>query len=125
MENCEKIALRILVVDDEPAVCRAIKMLLQHEGHTVASANSGETGLAQFAAEPFDLVITDFFMAGMTGDQFAANLKQRCPGQPIILATASIYGSNLGDQSAAHVDYILNKPFTIAELREAIARVMH
>lgn len=125
MAKSGKTALRILVVDDEAAVCRAIKMLLAHEGHTVEMADSGETGLAKFAPGQFDLVITDFLMTGMDGSQFAAEIKARQPGLPVILATASVYGRNPGDLPSVHVDCLLNKPFTLAELREAIIRATH
>lgn len=120
-----KPGLQILIVDDEPTVCRSIKMLLEHEGHTVQMAENGEAGLALFERSRFDLVITDFFMAGIDGDQLAAHIKQRRPGQPVIMATASVYGRNTADHPSACVDYLLNKPFTLQELRAAIAWVMH
>ena len=120
----EKSGLQILIVDDEPSVARSIKMLLEHSGHTVQAAASGEAGLALFDQARFDVVITDFFMAGMDGDQLAAHIKRRRPAQPVIMATASLYGRNTADHPSEHVDYLLNKPFTLAELRAAIAWVL-
>jgi CheY-like chemotaxis protein len=115
--------LSVLIVDDEPAVCRSIKMLLQHEGHDVQMADSGETGLALFEQGAFDLVITDYFMGGMNGNELAARVKQLRPGQPVIMATASVYGRNSAEWPE-NVDFLLNKPFTLQEMRDAIARVM-
>ena len=116
--------LQILVVDDEATVSRAIKMLLEHEGHTVQTADSAEAGLSLFASGRFDLVITDYSMGGMDGGQLAVRVKGLRPGQPVIMATASIYSLDALGPKSGGVDFLLNKPFTLAELREAIARVM-
>src|ERR1700689_143032 len=78
----------ILVVDDEATVSRAIKMLLEHDGHKVQTADSGETALAVLEQGKFDLIITDYSMQGMKGVQLAALIKQRRPDLPIIMATA-------------------------------------
>ncbi len=60
---------KILVVDDEPFVCDAIKMMLNFDGHTVATSNSGADALKRLETEKFDVVITDFSMLGMKGDE--------------------------------------------------------
>ena len=116
--------LQILVVDDETTVSRAIKMLLEHEGHTVQTADSAETALSLYAASRFDPVITDYSMGGMDGGQLAVRIKELRPGQPIIMATASVYNLDVLGPKSGGVDFLLNKPFTLAELRDAIARVM-
>jgi CheY-like chemotaxis protein len=58
----EKPGRQILVVDDEPAVCEAIKMMLEHDGHKVQTANSGREALSLLEQDSFDLVTTDFSM---------------------------------------------------------------
>ena len=114
---------RILVVDDEPFVCDAVKMMLTFDGHEVQTANGGKEALALFERHPFDIVITDFAMPVMKGDELAAAIKARVPGQPVIMITA--YAEML--QSSEHplpaVDYMISKPFLLDDLREAIARV--
>jgi CheY-like chemotaxis protein len=114
----------ILVVDDEPTVCRAIKLLLQFEGHEIQTVASGEAALALLEQDLFDLIITDYSMAGMKGNQLAAIIKQRWPGQPIIMATAFAADVDGSGKPSGGVDYVLSKPFALAELREAIACVM-
>src|ERR1035441_5586024 len=79
---------QILVVDDEPTVCKAIQMMLRYYGHQVQTAADGAAALALFDAGHFDLVITDYLMPEMKGDQFVTQIKQRRPGQRIIMATA-------------------------------------
>jgi two-component system NtrC family response regulator len=118
------ISHRILVVDDEPTVCRAIKLLLQFDGHSVQTVPGGEAALALLNQDVFDLIITDFSMEGMKGDQLAAIIKQRWPGQPVIMATAFAADLDSSGQSSDGVDCVLSKPFSLTELRAAIASVM-
>ena len=59
---------KILVVDDEPMVCEAVKMLLEFDGHQVVTAVNGNEALALFDDGGFDVVITDYTMPGMKGD---------------------------------------------------------
>ena len=114
---------RILVVDDEPFVCDAVKMMLNFDGHLVETANNGKDALALFDQGQFDLVITDFAMPSMKGDELAAAIKARAPNQPIVMITA--YAEML--QTAGHplkgVDAVISKPFLLENLREAIAKV--
>lgn len=114
----------ILVVDDEPSVCQAIKMMLKFKGHEVQTVNGGKAALARLEHENFDLIITDYFMQGMKGDELAAIIKQDRPDQPIIMATAYAADFQLSGRPSGGVDRVLNKPFTLLELREAIAEVM-
>ena len=79
---------RILVVDDEPFVCDAVRMMLAFDGHDVVTANSGKEALAVMQHSEFDLVITDFAMPSMKGDQLAAVIKERNPAQPVVMITA-------------------------------------
>jgi CheY-like chemotaxis protein len=114
----------ILLVDDEPSVRKAITMLLNHEGFAVQTANSGEEALAIYAQGRFDLVITDFSMIGMDGGELAVRIKTLNPAQPIIMATASIYKLDATKNPRRVVDFILDKPFSLQDLRHAIAAVV-
>ena len=65
------------MVDDEPAVCDAIKMMLKFDGHAVQSAQGSKEALSLLEQGKFDLIITDYSMVGMKGDQLAAIIKER------------------------------------------------
>src|ERR1035441_5256210 len=112
---------RILLVDDEPSVREAFSMMLKFDGHSVTEANDGAEALELFAKGQFDLVTTDFEMPVMRGNELAVRIKQLAPKQPILMITA--YGNQLGD-SENPVDSILNKPFTMDNLRGAIAMLL-
>jgi CheY-like chemotaxis protein len=112
--------LRILVVDDEDLIRAAIKMMLQSDGHLVDTAASGEDALSIFASGMFDLVMTDYAMAGMKGTELAAAIKNRAAECPVVMITA--YAEML-PPTLPHVDCIVSKPYSRESLREAIARV--
>ena len=119
-----KQAFQILAVDDESTVLRGIKMLLEHDGHKVHAVDSGEAAMVLFEQRRFDLVITDFSMPGMKGDQLAARIKAIRPDQPIIMATAFADEFKTFGRPSGGVDFLLFKPFSIADLREAIDQVL-
>ena len=115
---------QILVVDDEPAVCDAIKMMLKFDGHAVQTANGSKAVLSLLEQGKFDLIITDYSMPGMKGDELAAVIKQRLPHQPIIMITAYAEMLKSSGDPLPGVDFIISKPFSLADLREAIAGVL-
>jgi CheY-like chemotaxis protein len=114
---------RILVVDDEPLVCDAVKMMLEFDGHKVQIAKNGKDALALFDSGEFDLVITDFEMPAMKGDELAAAIKARAPKQPIVMITAYAEMLRSAGNPLTGVDGVISKPFLLENLREAIAKV--
>ena len=116
-------ARRILVVDDEPFVCDALKMMLMFDGHTVETASNGKDALALFEQGKFDLVITDFAMPTMKGDELAAEIKARAPKQPVVMITAYAEMLQASGGTLTGVDFVISKPFLLDNLREAINKV--
>src|SRR3989454_1440910 len=114
---------RILVVDDEPFVCDAVKMMLTFDGHVVETASNGKEALAMFDQGKFDLVITDFSMPNMKGDELAAAIKARSPNQPVVMITAYAEMLQSSGNPLKGVDFVISKPFLLENLREAIAKV--
>jgi CheY-like chemotaxis protein len=114
---------RILVVDDEPFVCDAVKMMLNFDGHLVETASNGKEALDMFEQGKFDLVITDFSMPSMKGDELAAAIKARAPGQPVVMITAYAEMLQSSGNPLKGVDFVISKPFLLENLREAIAKV--
>jgi len=114
----------ILVVDDEPAVCDAIKMMLKFDGHEVQTANGGKEALSLLEQGKFDLVTVDYAMTGMKGDELAAAVKQRLPHLPILMITAYAEMLKSSGDPLTGVDFIISKPFLLEDLRGAVARVL-
>jgi CheY-like chemotaxis protein len=113
---------KILVVDDEPMVCETIGMLLSFDGHEVVPAASGKEALALLEKNRFDLVITDYTMPGMKGDELALAVKARMPGQPVVMITAHAEMLKTKSPPLSGIDQLVSKPFQLEELRQAIQK---
>ena len=113
---------RILVVDDNPQVCDAVKLMLDFDGHEVTVAGAAKAALAMLEQANFDLVITDFDMPGMKGDELAAAIKARSPQQPVVMITAYAEMIQASGNPLSGVDFVISKPFLLESLREAIAK---
>jgi len=124
MADDKKNGLKILVVDDEPLVCDAVRMLLTIDGHNVETAPDGQAALAMYAPGKYDLILLDYEMPGMKGDEVAAALNGLCPSQPILLLTAHGDMLRSSGRSLPGVKLIVDKPFQLAVLREGIKSVM-
>ena len=116
--------LRILVVDDEPFVCDAVRMMLAFDGHEVQVANSAQDALRLYDKTRFDVIFTDFAMPSMKGDELALAIKERNPKQPVVMITAYAEMLQSSSNTLSGVDYMISKPFLLENLREAIAKVL-
>lgn len=83
--------LRILVVDDDPAVCESLRDLLEEEYCTVQTTSSGMEAIACLDRQEFDLVLSDVVMPDMDGYQVYQTIKDRAPHLPVVLMTAFNY----------------------------------
>jgi CheY-like chemotaxis protein len=81
--------MRILSVDDEPAILYMRELLLQAEGYEVLSATDGEHALTIFDAQPIDLVLLDYLMPGLDAAAVAGEIKRRRPSVPVIMVSAN------------------------------------
>jgi len=117
-------AWKILVVDDEPAISTTIKLMLEADGHTVQTADSGREALVLLEKFKFDLVTTDFKMAGMKGDTLAAAIKERLPNQPVLMISINGALAKAAGDPLPGVDLVISKPFRWEDLRKAIAIVL-
>ncbi|OWV84134.1 hybrid sensor histidine kinase/response regulator [Rhizobium sp. R635] len=112
--------LRVLAVDDDGLVLMNTTLMLEDLGHTVLEAMAGSEALDILRKEPVDLVICDHAMPRMTGAQLARAIRTEWPEMPIILATG--YAELPEGSGMANLPR-LGKPFSQAQLAEAISRV--
>jgi CheY-like chemotaxis protein len=115
---------RVLLVDDDPLVCDSIRRMLEFDQCNVHSATSATEALTICDREAFDLVILDYLMPIMKGDQLALALKARYPEMPIIMITADAEKVEGAFQTPAGVDLLMAKPFQLVDLREAVKKVL-
>lgn len=112
---------RILLADDQQEVRELTKMLLGMDDHIVTEAANGREALILFTQEPFDLVITDYSMPLMKGDELARNIKRLAPSEPVLMITGS---AREPEGIRGSVDVLLEKPFSFNDLRQAVARLL-
>jgi DNA-binding response OmpR family regulator len=116
--------IRILVVDDELPVCKSVSSALAIEDYTVDIALSGEEALEKQAESPYDVVITDLMMPGLSGMDLLRAVMDKRPDTKVIMITG--YPSIRSAVEAIRIgafDYI-PKPFTPDELRSLVARAL-
>lgn len=113
-------SLRILLIDDEESVRSSISMLLESAGHQVDVAENAEAGVAAFFHGKYDVVICDYTMPDMTGRRVASIVKERDPDVYFILITGWPLTQLETLPDALAEDFVLEKPFTIHSLTNAL-----
>ena len=113
---------RILVVDDEESVRQFADRVLRMSGYETRLASDGENALHIAASwKAFDLLLTDFTMPGIAGDELARRLRVENPDLKVLYLTG--FADRLFSARAVlwENEAFLDKPATIAALREAVS----
>jgi DNA-binding NarL/FixJ family response regulator len=118
---------RLLVVDDEPNLLRAVAACLRAEGYEVATARGGADALVTLAQTLPDLIISDIRMPGMDGYALAHRIRAspRTALIPIIFLTAKDQKPDRIEGFRAGVDAYITKPFDPDELLAVIASIFN
>jgi len=117
-------AYKILVVDDERDICRALEFLLTREGYEVTTANSGQEALKKIESDDFDLVITDLKMEGIDGMQVLEDALAINPSLIVIMMTAfASVESAVEAMKKGASDYIV-KPFINEDVKMTVRRLL-
>jgi DNA-binding response OmpR family regulator len=108
--------MRVLIIEDDGKVARAVSTGLGAEGYDVAVARTGEDGYFRATTEPFDLIVLDIGLPGRSGLEILSGLRGRGMTIPVILLTArdTVEDRVVGLDTGAD-DYLV-KPFAFAEL---------
>ena len=121
--------LRVLVVDDDPIIIKALEDALGGDGHVVVSANGGQAGIDTFASahgtpNEFALVISDLGMPHIDGRRVAEGIKRLSPRTPVVMLTG--WGNRMiaEKDTPAFVDRVLSKPPRLEMLRTAIRELV-
>jgi DNA-binding NarL/FixJ family response regulator len=117
---------RLLIVDDEPNLLRAVAACLRGEGYEVDTARSGEEALVHIAQRVPDLIVSDIRMPRMDGYAFARQLRgnSRTDLIPIVFLTAKDESSERIAGIRSGVDAYLTKPFEPDELVAVIGNIL-
>jgi len=115
---------KILVIDDEPELLEILGELLTAQGHAVTACSDGQSGLSRFKEGPFDLVITDLGMPGLSGWEVVKQVKRRSPKTPVALLTGWGDQIALEEARAKGADFLMTKPFTPEDIQAVIAQAL-
>ena len=115
---------RILVIDDEPGIREVLTKMLESRGHHVVACADGKSALHRFQEEPFDLVVTDLKMPGLSGWDVAREVKLRAPGTPVILVTGTAYQVDMVEARTNGIDFLIWKPFEFREVMRTVTQAL-
>lgn len=117
---------RVLVVDDEPVMLRLLENLLSGDGYDVVTAVSGWQALDLLARDPdfCDLIVLDFTMPFMNGEETFRRIREIAPEIPVILATGFIHKAVLEGMLRAGLAGFISKPMPPNELLTSVRKVL-
>jgi CheY-like chemotaxis protein len=118
----------ILVVDDEDVVRSLISNCLASEGYELFLSSNADDAwrFAETCPRPFDLLITDINMPGISGIDLALRFARQYPSVPILFISGQIELTDLENQLSHLMPVqLLSKPFDILTLRETVATAIH
>jgi CheY-like chemotaxis protein len=115
---------RILLVDDNAHGLSARRSVLEELGATIATASSASDALDLLAAQPFDLVVTDYKMPRMNGVELIARVRKQFPGLPVILISGFVDSLGLSEDNTG-ADVVIQKSNNeVAHLVRAVSRLL-
>jgi DNA-binding response OmpR family regulator len=117
-EKAEGMKKRILIVDDEAAIARAVNEYLKNEGFDVEIARGGAEGFREAALKPYDLVIMDIRMPGWNGSEVIRAL--RLVNSEVKIIVHSGYVEEFEQDPEHPVDAVLAKPVSLKTLADTI-----
>src|ERR1700742_2737759 len=109
--SMEEAPPRVLVVDDEPGLRRALTRLLQANGISVRTADDGAMAIDVLAEETFDVALVDLMMPRMNGLELLQHIKKRHTGTQVVLMTAFGDVETAVQAVRAGAHHFLTKPF--------------
>ncbi|MHC5020304.1 MAG: response regulator [Planctomycetota bacterium] len=111
---------RVLIVDDSDLSRRMIGDTLRRAGHEVLEAADGPAALQTIQPGELDLVITDFMMPGMLGDELVKKIRATDESLPIVVISSYTDSDLFKSMKAQQVARVLNKPFADNDVLDAV-----
>jgi len=116
--QCQALAKTILLVDERDKDRIITKWFLGDFGFVVDSTRTAQDALALFGTKNHALVITENFLAGITGPEMAHIIKLRSPTTPVILCSAQL------PENRTCLDSVIQKPVHLMTLKETVERIL-
>jgi DNA-binding NtrC family response regulator len=120
----ETVVFKVLIIDDEPSVGDALKLVLEEKGYQIVLVNNGRDGLEMSRKQQFAFAIVDLYLADAYGLDLIKEIHERQPQLPMLLITG--HGSPEVFAEARRLGAVgaLSKPFQPAEILTLIAKTL-
>ena len=117
---------RILVIEDDVLMCRALTLMLSKQGHTITIAQNGKDALKFLQETQFDLIITDLMLPFASGMELISRLKmnQLQGNTPVMVVSSVAHEKTIQDAFNLGADDYLKKPVTPSELISRVNRLL-
>lgn len=116
--------MRLLLVEDDALIRDALRLFFESEGCRLDVLETAEEAVEAVRRREYDIVITDYRLPGMDGLQFLRELHECRPRTMRVLLTAYMDEDVLADAFRVGVHEFIEKPFTSADIEEALARLI-
>ncbi len=120
----DKPRARILLVEDDPAICRGLLDVFVFNGFSATGIEDGDEGLQLALDQDWDLLILDVMLPSRDGFSICRGVRKKKPGQAVIMLTAKGAENDVVTGFKAGADDYVTKPFSIAELMVRVEAVM-
>jgi CheY-like chemotaxis protein len=117
-------AFRILLVDDNRNGLLARKSVLEEQGYTVTAFSTPADALEEFAANRYDLVVTDYRRPGMKGTELIACLREIAPAIPIVLISGMVDVLGLNEKNTGADAVIAKNSHEVQHITRAVNRLL-
>jgi len=114
---------QVLILDDEPIVCKRLKPAFQRAGYEVETFTEGQAALARVEEKKFDLIVTDLKMEGLDGLQFLGRVKEVNPKTDFIVITGFATLETAKESFRKGAYDFLAKPFKLSDLMDIVRRL--
>lgn len=117
---------RILIVEDEPPLAKGLKFNFEREGYDVVTAGDGPTALGAFenADDPFDLIILDLMLPGMSGYETCLKIRESDHEVPVLVLSARTLSEDKAQAFDCGTDQYMTKPFALPELLSRVRNLL-
>jgi DNA-binding NtrC family response regulator len=116
--------IRMLLVDDDRLIRDSLAMYFEGEGCSVSTCETAEEALMMLAKEKYGAIIADYLLPGMDGIEFFRRIGKSRQEILKILITAHGSESVLPEAQKAGIDSVIEKPFTVEDLKASLHRLM-
>jgi DNA-binding NtrC family response regulator len=111
---------QILVLDDEPIVCKRLKPAFEKAGYEVETFTDSSSAMARIEQKRFDIVITDLKMEGIDGMRFLARVKEIRPDTNVVVITGFATPDTAKESFRKGAFDFIAKPFKLSDILETV-----